>query len=185
LRPGFHSGALPKAFAALRRASRKAEQTGDWKPVHRKWTAVQHVEVAVRRFVERELLGLLDEVNFLPGKLLTVGEIHAATHRIDVELDRSDKPGQAAVLRWEDDGRKLIGAVTCLGWLDSLPPHERETLHLALTGLFQRAGVDEVRGPLEISCSPPVAWDDWAARWTEVAKPTEAVQAAPNLTRAG
>ncbi len=51
LRPGFHSGTLPKLYAKLRRAKGKA--------LHKQTEALHHVAECVRRFVERTLLATL------------------------------------------------------------------------------------------------------------------------------
>jgi hypothetical protein len=193
LRPGFHSGTLPKAFAALRRAARKAEHTGNWKPVNRRWTTVQHVEEAVRRFIERELIGLLQEVDFLPGRTLSAGAFRAATNRVEIELCRSDKHGQPLVLSWEDDAGVLTAAITHAGWLDSLGPRDREVFAAALAGLFQRSGVDQVRAPapleadFAVDAESRIAWEEWSARWSPTAASPEApVLPSPSVaTRAG
>ena len=54
LRPGFHSGTIPKRFAKLRRAERKAREKGDWKAARKHLEVLHHVQRDVRRFVERE-----------------------------------------------------------------------------------------------------------------------------------
>jgi hypothetical protein len=193
LRPGFHSGTLPKAFASLRRAARKAEQTGNWKPVNRRWAVVQHVEEAVRRFVERELLALLKEVEFLPGRTLSIGAFRAATNRIEIEIRRSDKPGQPLVLTWSDDGGKLSAAITQPGWLESFTAREREIFASALAGLLQRSGVDQVDGPApllsDVVTNPQnrIAWDEWSVLWTARADRLDApTSPVPSVaTRAG
>ena len=40
LRPGFHSGTLPKRFAKLRRAERKAREKGKWQAVRKHLQAI-------------------------------------------------------------------------------------------------------------------------------------------------
>jgi hypothetical protein len=169
LRPGFHSGTLPKAFASLRRAARKAERTGVWKGATRKRGVIAGVEEGIRRFVERELLELLDEAGFLPRGQLAVGEIRAATNRIDVELRRSDQEAPSVWLTWEDAGGTLRGAVSDPGWLDALSPWESEVSSAALAGLFQRAGVERLREPDAVS-SARISWEEWVALWSP-AKP--------------
>jgi hypothetical protein len=172
LRPGFHSGTLPKAFASLRRAARKAEQTGNWKPVNRRWAVVQHVEEGVRRFVERELLALLEEVEFVPCRALGIGAFRAATNRIEIEICRSDKQGQPLVLTWSDDGAALTATITEPGWLNALTPRDREVFSAALAGLLQRSGADNVSGLAPLlgdvakHAEQSIAWEEWSALWT-------------------
>ncbi|MBW3598234.1 MAG: hypothetical protein KY475_13305 [Planctomycetes bacterium] len=173
LRPGFHSGTLPKAFASLRRAARKAERTGDWKAVSRKRTNIDHAEEAVRRFVERELLELLYESDLVPRGALQVAEVHAATNRIDVEIRRCGEDAEPARMSWEEHSGRLRGTVTRAGWLDSLDSTQRAAFAAALAGLFQRAGVEQTHGPL--TCEPSrIAWDDWIATWSLAQQPPSA-----------
>ena len=44
LEPGFHSGTIPKLFAKLRRAERKARASGNWKAVRKHLHGFEHVE---------------------------------------------------------------------------------------------------------------------------------------------
>ena len=89
LRPGFHSGTLPKAFSALRRAARKAASSDDNR-LRRRWVAIQRVEQAVKRFVDRELVTLLNEIGFTHDVPISVKSVHASTNRINVRLAYAD-----------------------------------------------------------------------------------------------
>ena len=62
LRPGFHSGTVPKLFDRLRRADRRARRSGAGVAAHRPRESLHHVEASVRHFIERELLELLRAV---------------------------------------------------------------------------------------------------------------------------
>jgi hypothetical protein len=175
LRPGFHSGTLPKAFAALRRAARKREGQGDTNALTRRQTAIHHVEKDLRRFVERELLSLLEQAGFLEQVPLVIRSVHAATNRIDVELERADEPGAAARLSWEEDAGKLVGVISALGWIDNLTAAQRQVFASALAGLFQRSGVEVVGGAVKPSLAP-IAWDEWVAWWAPATADDEAPQ---------
>src|SRR5690606_21560837 len=120
LLPGFHSGTLPKSFAALRRAIRKIEHGQRARGVGKRQAELQHVVEAVRRFVERDLICLLEEVEVLPGMTVHVGKIRVATNLVDVELRPNDQRSVAAVLTWEDRDGKLRGSISRAGWLDIL-----------------------------------------------------------------
>jgi hypothetical protein len=165
LRPGFHSGTLPKAFAALRRETRHAERANR-RRVTRKQTALHNIAEDVERFVERELVFLLQEIDFVGAEQMRIGQVQVATNRIDVELRRSDKPQTSAMLSWEDDGRLLHASVSREGWLTALSPHDRGVLTAALSGLFQRAGVDETSGTIPVTVAPPTEWDAWVETWS-------------------
>jgi hypothetical protein len=61
LQPGFHSGTIPKLFARLRHAEQKALESGNFTGVRACQAALEEVEEAVRLFVIREFLVLLDQ----------------------------------------------------------------------------------------------------------------------------
>ena len=174
LRPGFHSGTLPKAFAALRRAARRGGPP-EGNRIQRRQAAVRRVEVAVRRFVERELITLFEEIGILPLAPIAVRSVRASTNRIDVELVCADQPDQPAVVTWKYIRGMLVGSVDPTSWIDSLDPRDRERLTDALAGLFQRGGTEQADGPLPIAITPPLAWDDWVEAWRP-AKPRAETQ---------
>ncbi len=181
LRPGIHSGTLPKAFAALRRLSRKGGVREENR-AQRKRVAILHVEDDIRHFVERELVFLLEQVHFLPDAKLVVGSVRAATNRIDVELLRADQPRDAALLIWEYHQGRLIGIVHPLGWMESLEGDDRQTLTAALEGLLQRAGVDEVQSPLPLTVGSPPTWSEAVAYWSRVQQAAESPEGQPQMS---
>lgn len=166
LRPGFHSGTLSKAYAALRRTARKNELLGGVRRVTAKQVAVQQVEQAVQWFVERELIAILEETNFLGDAVLRVTSVKAATNRIDVELACSKRPDAPARLTWEDLDGKLIARIDRLGWLEQLSAHDRTTFATAVDGLYRRSGVESAEGPLVNAMPDVIKWDTWVAFWS-------------------
>jgi hypothetical protein len=82
LRPGFHSGTIPKLYKSLRRAERHGNQNA----VRKLLAARHHVEQSVGRFIERELVALLRRSKGWAGLPIEAGPIHLATNRIVVEL---------------------------------------------------------------------------------------------------
>jgi hypothetical protein len=166
LRPGFHSGTLPKAFSALRRAARRSASP-DANRLRRRWAAIARVEASVKRFVERELMALLNETGFTRRVPIAVGQIHASTNRIEVTLAHADWSEQPACLAWEYHDGHLTGAVEPLGWIDSLQPSQREELAAAVAGLFQRSGVEYSHGLEPRAASHPITWTNWVATWQQ------------------
>ncbi len=62
LRPGLHSGTIPKRFAKLRRAERKAVAAGgDPRAVRKQREVLHHVEGGLRRYIEREFIAWFGE----------------------------------------------------------------------------------------------------------------------------
>jgi hypothetical protein len=88
LRPGIHSGTLPKLFAKLRRAERRGagRSQGDKPTAFKRLEALHHVEESIRRFVDRDLIALLAQSRTLRDAAIAAGQIHLATNRIRIEL---------------------------------------------------------------------------------------------------
>ncbi len=164
LRPGFHSGTLPKRFSRLRQACREAGEAGDWKLVNQHKAALHHIEESLRRFFSREFCTLLEEEGTLQFGAVETGEIHLATNRIDVEFfvrprdsatghngaERSRRhQGESLWLVFEQRGNWLVASVRVPGWLHTLPPAERQLVDVALAGLYKIAAVDLIRERLE------------------------------------
>jgi hypothetical protein len=141
LRPGFHSGTLPKAYGKLRRAERRGAPS-----LLAREHALGHVEEAVRHFIERELVALLVASGHF-GQLV-VGPINLASNRIRVALECGEAGG-AAVLAFEEQSGWILGSLTTLGFVEHLSAGERVVFETALAGLFKKAAVDIVREQLE------------------------------------
>ena len=178
LRTGFHSGTIPKAYTALRKAIRKSEsraEAASEEPrgssananlIQPRWDAVRRVQRSIQRFVERELIAVLEEARFLQGAMVSVDRVEAANFRADVHLACAAFPGELIRLTWEDLDGVLSGGITADGWLARLGDDDRETLNVALSGLFQRAGVDRVQGPIGGKPLVENTWQNWSNFWS-------------------
>lgn len=154
LRPGVHSGTLPKMFARLRRARRRVwiglDTPRPDKAAQKQRQVLQHTEEAVRRFVERDLLGLLAGARAQggPGPVAELGEVRLATGRIRLELLLPTRTGGPPLtIDVEERNRVLVGGVSHAGWLGTLSPGARQTLDDALIGWFVKSGVALVQTP--------------------------------------
>ena len=87
LRPGFHSGTIPKRFAKLRRAERKAREKGDWKAARKHLEVLHHVQRDVRRFVEREFAAWFAESRSWQWAVPAVQKVRLATDRVRVAIE--------------------------------------------------------------------------------------------------
>lgn len=170
LRPGFHSGTLPKAFATLRRAFQGGESV-EGRRCRRMRATIRRVEIDVRRFVERELLRLLADSEFLAGAELNVSFVQVATNRVVVEVSCAAWPADPIVVSWEYTAEKLVGEVWPTGWVGRLGEDDRATLGAAVSGLFQHTGVDEAAGPLPLIVAPPFTWEHWVCMWQRRGEP--------------
>ena len=116
--------------------------------------------------MHRDLLSLLAEAEYRPDLTLDGGKIRVATNRIDTEIVCRDLPGQPVRITWEEDAGRLVGEVSRSGWLGQVPPDDRERFLQALTGLFTRAGVEEISGPVPVRLRPTMLWNRWLAIWS-------------------
>lgn len=154
LRPGFRSGTVPKLYAKLRRASRKAYWTGQWKSVSRHLDGLHHVKLAVRRFTDRELLELLHESRGWNDRSISTGEIHLGCNRILIELYCPEVAEDSMWLAFEEQDGHLVASIHRRGWSDSLSYPRRHALSNALAGFYKMAGVSLVREQIEEGIEP-------------------------------
>lgn len=154
LKPGFHSGTLPKLYGHLRRAERRASKTGIWRQARAYRHQLEEVEEAVRLFAERELLALLHESSACRELSLAVGAIELASNRIAIELVHPDHPQVPLRLSFEEKGGLLVASIAERGWLPYLQPDQIRDLNTALAGFYKLAGVDVVQEQLQAQLPP-------------------------------
>ncbi len=160
MRPGFHSGTLPKAYARLRRAERKSQWTGEMIPARRQREVIHHVEADVRVWIERELVALLNESEQWGDGEIRVGAVSAGSNRVRVSLQSPRDGADPMVLAFEEQSGLLVAHVGAPGWLPALGDHRRAVFRSALCGLYHTGGVDVVREDVEHHLgSPPPPYD--------------------------
>ncbi|HEU5117190.1 MAG TPA: hypothetical protein VFT74_11040, partial [Isosphaeraceae bacterium] len=169
LRPGFHSGTIPKLFDHLRRAGRKARESGQVRKIHKDREALRHVEQAVRHFLDREFLALLQESPTLRDLRVKLGQVVLATNRIRFELLSTIRPGVPFVILFEEQSGWIVASVAECGWLDDLEGQTRLAFSSALSGLYKKGAVNLVREQVRLSLEPPTAaydiGDDGLVAW--------------------
>jgi hypothetical protein len=89
LRPGIHSGTIPKRFAKLRRAERKALGGADPGAARKHREALHHVEIYLRRYIEREFLAWFEEKAIWTEQTAKVGEVYLTTSEAAIEVEVS------------------------------------------------------------------------------------------------
>lgn len=159
LRPGFHSGTVPKLFAKLRRAERRAMASGDRRAALKQLRAVHHVQLAARRFVERELSDLLRHSRSWQAGAIVPGPIHLATNRMRIALSCPTVSDRPAELTLEMRSGWLVAGVSRPGWMADLSPADRGLLETALAGLYKFSGVQLVREQVESHVPHDALWD--------------------------
>jgi hypothetical protein len=144
LRPGFHSGTIPKLYRRLRRA----ELRGQMPTVRKILTALHHVAESIEHFVEREMLVILRQSNSWGGLPIELGHIELATNRVLVELRCPGLSEDSTAIAFEVQAGWLLAGVHESGWLPLLTERQQQVFAFALTGLYKMAGVHLVRDQL-------------------------------------
>jgi hypothetical protein len=149
MKPGFHSGTLPKLYARMR----KAERRSNGRALHKHQEALHHIKESIRHFVERELLMLLEESKAWGTPRLHVGALQTACNRVRVELCCPELGEETVWVAFEEHSGWLVVAVTQRGWLERLSEGQRAAFAVALAGLYKKAGAALVRQQVEACLS--------------------------------
>lgn len=145
MKPGFHSGTLPKLFARLRRTDRHRSGIEHSLLRSKYLDQLHHVEIAMRHFVERELVGLLNLCSTWTQRDIQISELNLASNNLRIELSCPTLGGEPMQLLFEEQSGWLVASTAKAGWVRALSEPERRLLQVALVGLFRLAGVDIVR----------------------------------------
>jgi hypothetical protein len=149
LRPGFHSGTLPKIFARLRRATRR----NNARALHKQEEALHHVALELRRFVERELVALVGARLDAATPRLQLTDVAIGSNRIRFEL-----AGALAIVL-EEQSRWLVGSARIGEPVAHLPPADRQAIEDALAGFYHLCGVDILREEIEARLPAATPYD--------------------------
>jgi hypothetical protein len=158
LRPGFHSGTLPKLHAKLRKAERRALRSpGAADRVRAHKMALHHLGDNVRHFLEREFLALVNASTFWHNMPLSLGTVELGANRIRAEVFCPALGTAAVWLSFEERSGRLLAGVAGPGWLPRLSAEQRGALTTALAGLYKLSRVDVIRQQVEALLPPGVA----------------------------
>ena len=144
LRPGFHSGTLSKLYAKLRQAARKSSETKAAIAVLKQKHKLDHCQVAIERFVERELIELLAQAPEWGGEVLRISQTRLATNRIEVDLVFGDAAVDPLTIVFEERHGWLVARLRQAGWFEQLTDSQRRVFAAALSGLYKLAGAEFV-----------------------------------------
>jgi hypothetical protein len=149
LRPGFHSGTIPKLFAKLRSAERRRRR----RAARRLLESLHHVETSIRHFAEREFVELLRQSKALAHSPLEMSKVHLATNRVRLEFNCPQEQGPLVILLDLQSGW-LVARTQRPAWLEEFAPGARRALDTALAGLYKLAGVDLVAAQIQAALAP-------------------------------
>ena len=155
LKPGFHSGTIPKLFTKLRRAAWKGDAHGLGK--HKE--ALHHVEEAIWKFADRELVSLLDEAGSFRATDVAVAAVELASNRVLIDLVCPSVGDERATITFEMQSGWLLASIRRSGWIDKLDVHQRGIFEIALAGFYKLAGVDVVREQVEAALGSTLPYD--------------------------
>lgn len=171
LRPGFHSGTVPK----IHRKSRKALATGDRAKVSLLHHELEHAAEGVHRFAERELVPLLLGSKNWGGIVVEVTGVRFGVQRAEIELSAPSLGRDACVLAFENVGGQIEAQIAARGWMDKLTDTQHAVLIFALRGLFDMAAsvsydarprtTDAPEEPGYGALARRVSWEEWVKRW--------------------
>lgn len=156
LRPGFHSGTIPKLFARLRHLPERAETPR----LHRAREGLHHAAEAVEQFLRRDLIDALHGTKIWRDRVrLRVGHAKLDTRRIRVPL-LAEGLGEVGplVLVFEQCGPWLLFRVEGHGWADRLPELLWTLWRDALLGFLKHAGVQVTPDQLATALPRGTTW---------------------------
>ena len=141
---GIHSGTLPRLFAKLRRAARKADPSRRVRDLMGYYEKLHQVELSVRHFFDREFLGFLAESSAFAGISLEIGETEVGTNSLRVEIRAPQLGAEQLWIAFEEQSGHVIARVWRPGWLRNLDAAQIATLRGLLVGFYRVGGADLV-----------------------------------------
>lgn len=156
LRPAFHSGTIPKTFAKLRRADRKAFATAVWDGPRKYHKRLDDIRERVEHFVSREVVGLLDRSVYCRDLKLRTVKVRMGTNHLQISLSGDGDFAEPLVVVLEEKSYWLTSRTTLPGWFDRLSPEQVRTLQTALLGWQKMCGVELIYEQIEECFAPDV-----------------------------
>lgn len=145
LKPGFHSGTVPKLYGKLRRATWKGQE----RAVARASEALHHVEEAVWKFADRQLVSMLNQDLTFRAVDVAVDHVDVGSNRLRIDLACPSASPEVTTIAFEEQSGWLVAGLPRIGWLAALDPDQRRVAEVALAGFYKLSGVDVVREQIE------------------------------------
>src|SRR6185436_13842935 len=93
---------------------------------------LHHVEVALQRFVDRQLVSMLTEVESFGIKDIALAGVDIGSNRITIALACPSLGGGDAVLRFEQQSGWIVCGIATAGWMTKLDERQQRILEIAL-----------------------------------------------------
>ena len=160
LKPGFHSGTLPKLYHKLRGLDRKAASFRRLVRRQALYERLHHCEEAVLHHVERELFAYLALTKEWQGELLWVDHVDATSNSITVVLSWKQHEDSPMTVVFQEQSGWLVAGIQNPGWSANLVGEKRDSFLAALYGFYKVGAVDMVREQIRHSLADPkLAYD--------------------------
>jgi hypothetical protein len=156
LRPGFHSGTIPKTFGKLRRADRKAQALGAWEGPRKYHDRLHEVREDVERFIDRELVELLAASPHCGPLGLKRTEVGMGTNHLRIGLAGTGEFTVPLVMSLEEKAGWLAARTDWPEWFERLGPEAARALQMAIFGFYKQCGVELVHEQIEECFAPDV-----------------------------
>jgi hypothetical protein len=177
LKPGLHSGTVPKRFARLRRAEWKAALAGgEPRAVRKHREVLHHIENDLHRYIEREFIAWYGENRGWLFPQPRVERVHLATNSLSMELTFPEVVKGPLSLTFEFVDGRIYLAISGKPCEAGLTDSARTILRMTIVNVLKTGGVDMLEhgekqaavddGPqsLEVG-SQPVLWSQWVVSW--------------------
>lgn len=145
LRPGFHSGTIPKLYTKLRRAAWK----GDERSVTKHHAGLHHVEEAIAKFADRQLVSMLNEVAAFGATDVSLEHVEIGSNRIQITIACPSIGPDPSTIRFELQSGWIVAGIPTPGWVGLLVDDQRRIFEIALAGFYKLSAVDIVREQVE------------------------------------
>lgn len=153
LRPGFHSGTVPKLYRRLRRLEHQPASFQRFTKRRATLEQLHHVTKAVERFVDREWIALLNRCVLWKDQPLTCDEVTAATNSLTIHIrplkPANPSPSSILELLIQEQSGRIIAWISNKGWLEQTTQDQHAAFELACEGFFRKSGVFFIRSQVE------------------------------------
>jgi len=149
LRPGFHSGTLPKIFRKLRRLEHQNASLARFTSRRATREQLHHVEHAIQSFVERELISLLAKCSLWSSSVPRCFHVEAASNSFSFDLECAKLGDAQARICIQEQGGRMVGSLSKSGWLAFASDEHWISFANALEGFYRKCGIELVREQLE------------------------------------
>jgi hypothetical protein len=168
LRPGFHSGTVPKLFRKLRRAARKADRTGKPADVVKAAHGLDEIRHAVELFAERELVPPLRAAGSWKGLTPRAGAARVGVQSVAVGLELPVL-GESVTMAFTLEEGEVVARVGPPGWDRRMTAEQAEVFRTAVAGFAEMGCAPAPSGCVEQGGR---TWDEWVAFWDRAAGET-------------